>query len=109
MEQEKRQIQIEIPPEQMTGHYANLAIISHNGGEFFIDMICLAPNAPKARVQSRIVMNPENAKQLLFALKENVARYEQKFGTITPKGQPGNGGGNAPGGILNWPGNNQAN
>ena len=48
-------------------------------------MICMAPNAPQAKVQSRIVMTPENVKQLLYALQENVSRYEQNFGEIKPR------------------------
>ena len=40
---------------------------------------------PQARVQSRIVMSPENAKTLLMALRDNVAKYEQTFGEIKRK------------------------
>ena len=45
-------------------------------------------------------MNPENAKNLLFALRDNLQKYEATFGEIerkTPKG--GNAGNN--GGIPN--------
>ena len=44
---------------------------------------------PQAPVVSRIVMSPENAKQLMFALTDNVNKYEAQFGEIkqrTPKG-----------------------
>ena len=54
----QQQIQIEVPNEEMQGRYANLAVITHSPNEFFIDMILLAPNTPKARVQSRVVMPP---------------------------------------------------
>ena len=86
---EKNEIKIELSPEVAQGKYANLAIISHGPNEFFIDMICMAPNAPQAKVQSRIVMTPENAKQLMFALTDNVNKYESMFGEIkqrAPKG-----------------------
>ena len=96
----QQQIQIEVPNEEMQGRYANLAVITHSPNEFFIDMILLAPNTPKARVQSRVVMTPENAKQLMFALQDNVAKYESKFGVITPKGTPGTNG--MP--PMEWPG-----
>lgn len=82
MEKEQKEIKIELSPEVAQGKYANLAIISHGANEFFIDMICVAPQAPQAKVQSRIVMTPENAKQLLYALQENVSKYEQTFGEI---------------------------
>lgn len=80
---EKKEIKIELTPEVAQGKYANLAIIAHSANEFFIDMICMAPNTPQAKVQSRIIMTPENAKQLLFALQENVRKYESTFGEIT--------------------------
>ena len=57
----KQELKIELAPEIAGGHYANLALIAHSGNEFFLDFICVAPNMPQARVQSRIVMSPENA------------------------------------------------
>ncbi len=97
MEQNKKQeIKIELTPEVANGHYANLAVISHTPGEFFIDFITVAPNMPQAKVQSRIIMNPENAKNLLFALRDNIQKYEATFGNIERKMplNPGNKGGN---------------
>ena len=87
-----KEIQIEVPADEMQGRYANLAVITHSPNDFFLDMILLAPNTPKARVQSRIIMTPENAKQLLIALNENIRKYESTFGQITPR-SPGNGNG----------------
>ena len=81
----KQELKIELAPEIAGGHYANLALIAHSGNEFFLDFICVAPNMPQARVQSRIVMSPENAKTLLFALRDNIAKYEQTFGEIQRK------------------------
>ena len=88
--QQKKEINIELSPEVAQGKYANLAVISHGPSEFFLDMICLAPNVPQAKVQSRIIMTPENAKQLLFALQDNVRKYEETFGEITQKVPGGN-------------------
>ncbi len=96
MENKKNEIQIELTPEVATGIYSNLAMITHSANEFFVDFITAAPNVPKAMVKSRIIMNPENAKNLLFALRDNIMKYEQTFGTIERK-QPlnnGNKGGN---------------
>lgn len=83
---EKREIKIELTPEMASGKYANLAIITHSVNEFFMDFVSIVPNAPQARVQSRIIMTPENAKTLLMALQDNIHKYESNFGTITPKG-----------------------
>lgn len=93
MEQKKNEIKIELTPEIAAGHYSNLAILSHTPGEFFLDFINVAPNMPQAKVQSRIIMNPENAKNLLFALRDNIEKYEKTFGVIERK-TPINGGQN---------------
>ena len=63
---DQREIKIELTPEMASGKYANLAIITHSVNEFFMDFISVVPNAPQARVQSRIIMTPENAKTLLM-------------------------------------------
>ena len=83
--QQKNEIKIELTPEVANGHYSNLAMIAHSPAEFFIDFIAMAPNMPQAKVQSRIIMTPENAKNLLFALRDNLAKYEQTFGEIERK------------------------
>lgn len=93
MEQKKQEMKIELTPEVAAGHYSNFTVISHSGNEFFLDFIAMAPNMPQAKVQSRIIMTPENVKNLLYALGENVQRYEATFGEIrriTPKNQPQN-------------------
>lgn len=100
MENKKNEIKIELTPEVANGHYANLAVISHSASEFFLDFIAVAPNMPQAKVQSRIIMTPENAKNLLFALRDNIQKYEGTFGEIERKmpknGNQGNGGNDIP-------------
>ena len=96
MEQKKNELKIELTPEVASGHYSNLAVISHSGNEFYLDFISVAPNMPQDKVQSRIIMTPENAKNLLFALRDNITKYEENFGEITRK-MPKNAG-NAKGG-----------
>lgn len=78
----KNQLQIELKEEVARGTYANLAILTHSTSEFIIDFVSVMPGLPKAGVQSRIIMTPEHAKRLLFALQDNVAKYEKNFGTI---------------------------
>ena len=103
MADNKQEIKIELTPEIASGNYSNLAVISHTPGEFFIDFINVAPNMPQARVQSRIIMNPENAKNLLFALSDNIRKYEAMFGEIKPvtPRTPANGGNTPDGEIPN--------
>ena len=80
-----QELKIELTPDVATGHYANLAILSHSPQEFYLDFVMMAPNMPQAKVKSRIIMTPENAKNLLFALRDNLAKYEQTFGEIERK------------------------
>ena len=82
MEQQDGQLNIELSAEVAEGTYSNLAIISHSTSEFVVDFIRIMPGTPKANVKSRIILTPEHAKRLLFALQENVAKYEKTFGQI---------------------------
>lgn len=90
----QQEIKIELTPEIAAGHYANLAVIAHTPGEFFIDFIAVSPNMPQARVNTRVIMTPENAKNLLFALRDNLNKYENTFGEIERKVAPANNGNN---------------
>ena len=47
------------------------------------------PGVNKANVKSRIILTPEHAKRLLFALQDNIARYEGQNGKISLNGQGG--------------------
>lgn len=84
-QENKNQLQIQLKPEVADGKYSNLAMIGHGPNEFIIDFIFAAPGMPQAPVVSRVVMSPENAKQLMFALTDNVQKYENSFGEIQQK------------------------
>lgn len=81
----KNQLQIQLRPDMADGKYSNLAMIGHGPNEFLMDFIFAAPGMPQAPVVSRIIMSPENAKQLMYALTDNVRKYEDKFGEIVRK------------------------
>ena len=78
----QNQLNIELSAEVAEGTYSNLAIISHSSSEFVIDFIRMMPGTPKANVKSRIILTPEHAKRLLFALQDNINKYEQQNGKI---------------------------
>ena len=82
MELQDNQLNIELSAEVAEGTYSNLAIISHSTSEFVIDFIRIMPGTPKANVKSRIILTPEHAKRLLFALQENITKYENQYGKI---------------------------
>lgn len=80
--EQEGQINVELTEDIAEGIYANLAMIAHSNSEFIIDFIRLMPGVPKAKVKSRIILTPEHAKRLLTALKENIRKYEDSFGSI---------------------------
>ena len=81
-ENKNNQLQSELKEDVAKGTYANLAIITHSTSEFIIDFVSVLPGLPKAGVQSRIVMTPENAKRLMYALQDNMIKYERNFGQV---------------------------
>ena len=82
MEQKKQEMQLELSPEVAEGVYSNMAVIAHSPSEFVLDFVRVMPGMPKAKIMTRVMMTPENAKRLLGALNENVRRYEMQFGEI---------------------------
>jgi hypothetical protein len=81
-EQPQNQLNIELTEEMSEGVYSNLAIITHSTAEFVLDFINVMPNAPKAKVKSRVILAPQHAKRLMKALVENVKKFEQVHGAI---------------------------
>jgi hypothetical protein len=87
--QKDNQVNIELSEETALGVYSNLAVITHSNSEFVCDFIQMMPGMPKAKVRSRVLMTPENAKRFMRALIDNVQKYEQSFGVIEDGDQPG--------------------
>ncbi|MCD6204630.1 MAG: DUF3467 domain-containing protein [Candidatus Marinimicrobia bacterium] len=77
-----KQLKIELPESKAEGNYSNFTVISHSGAEFVIDFARIMPGTPKAVVQSRVIMTPIHAKTLLYTLKDNIRKFEEKFGEI---------------------------
>jgi hypothetical protein len=75
-------LQIELPESVSEGLYANLVIIAHSPSEFVLDFVRAVPGALKAKVQTRVIMTPLNAKNLMMALNENITKFEKSFGEI---------------------------
>ena len=82
MSENKQRINIELPEEAGQGIYSNLAIVSHSPSEFVVDFTRVLPGLKKAKVYSRIVLSPTHAKSLMQTLKDNIEKYEKKFGEI---------------------------
>ena len=78
----ENKLNIELSEEIAEGVYSNLAMITHSSSEFVCDFIQIMPGLPKAKVRSRVVMTPENAKRLLNALRDNIEKFEKNLGKI---------------------------
>ena len=82
------EIKIEIDEQTANGIYSNLAVISHSESEFVMDFIFFHPQNPKNKVRARIITSPAHAKKMMLALKDNVAKFESKFGEIKEAALP---------------------
>ncbi len=80
----KSEVNLEIQMDENVagGQYVNMSIVNHNDSEFVVDGIYVQPQAPKARVKSRLIMSPRHAKRLMKALQKNINNYEQRYGRI---------------------------
>ena len=82
------QFQLELNDQVAQGTYSNLSVITHSSSEFIVDFAQVLPGLPKAPVKSRLILAPEHAKRLLYALEENIRKYEQTFGQIKMSNEP---------------------
>ena len=80
-ESKQKPLSVELPAN-LEPVYVNFSLISHTPSEIIFDLSQLLPNQPKARVKSRVVMTPLNAKLFLRALQDNLAKYESRYGEI---------------------------
>lgn len=84
MEQPKElKIEIKVDEKDATGHFSNFANIVHSPEEFIIDFLFINPTPPGyGKLVSRIILTPQHAKSLLFALTDNINKYEAVNGEI---------------------------
>jgi len=77
-----QQINVELSEEIAQGIYSNMAVITHSSSEFVVDFVRIMPGIPKANVKSRVILTPEHAKRLFFALQDNIKKFESVHGMI---------------------------
>ncbi len=81
-------IKIELPNDDTIVNYCNFAIVSHSPEEFVIDFARLLPGREEAKIVSRVIMTPKNAKNFAMAIMNNIAGYEKQFGEIALPNPP---------------------
>mgnify|MGYP001599934179 CR=1 FL=1 len=91
MDQQNQPLQVDIDDATARGTYTNLALITHSETEFLLDFLFIQPQSPKSKVLTRIVTSPIHAKRLLWALKDNIDKYESRFGAIAAGENPASG------------------
>ena len=96
-EKKKNELQIELSPEVAEGEYVNMSIVTHSPNEFVLDFVRILPNLPKAKVKSRIILTPSQAKRLKEVLQRQINIYEANNGVITD-----NAGSNKPGTPISF-------
>lgn len=89
MEQKQPEpVRIEIDEATARGAYTNLALISHSETEMIFDFLFVQPQTTKAKVVTRIISSPVHAKRFLWALKDNIQKYEARYGAIPAGDDP---------------------
>ncbi|MDX8403431.1 MAG: DUF3467 domain-containing protein [Mariprofundaceae bacterium] len=83
-----QELQIQMPPEVQKGVYTNNMVVAHTQEEFVLDFILATP--PVGTVSARVIVSPSHAKRIAQALVENIAKYEERFGSVQdiPPGLP---------------------
>jgi len=81
-----KEIKINFPQELQGGVYANNMVVAHTKEEFVLDFLMVAP--PAGTVTARVIVSPGHMKRILEALRENLSKYENTFGTIQIAEEP---------------------
>ena len=81
-------VHVIVPDEVRQGVYANLALVSHSGHEFSLDL-CQVQHAAeggevRADVVSRVHLPPTMVRSLIRTLQANLDAYEGRFGAVRP-------------------------
>ncbi len=79
-------VRVVVPDDARQGVYANLALVSHSGHEFSLDLCQVQHGAEgdevRADVVSRVHVPPTMVRSLIRTLQANLEAYEGRFGVI---------------------------
>ncbi len=78
----ERKLKIQIDSQHENGAYSNFFTIISTETEFIFDFGLFVPNRDSIKIESRVILNPRAAKQLMHALAQNIQNYEAKNGEI---------------------------
>lgn len=79
-------VRVTVPDDVRHGVYANLALVSHSGHEFSLDLCQVQHGAEgdevRADVVSRVHLPPTVVRPLIRTLQANLDAYEGRFGAV---------------------------
>ena len=81
-----RKLQVKMPEDVLRGVYSNQMVVSHTREEFLMDFVNMFP--PEGVVNARVIVSPGHLKRMIRALQENLARYENRHGTVVEAAAP---------------------
>lgn len=87
-------MKIKISDDVLKGCYANTLVVTHSNEEFVLDFILSLP--PQGVINSRVITSPRHLKRFIEALRQNLARYEERHGPVAAAPDPA---GRKPGGV----------
>ncbi len=82
-EEKKNKMKITLSEEVATGVYANNVIINFNNSEFMLDFALFQPQNGTNKVQSRVIMHPNNIRALMNSLDKTLKMYENNKNNVT--------------------------
>ena len=82
----QQKIPIKFTQHAIGGVYSNQMMVSHTREEFLMDFINLFP--PEGIVNARVIISPGHLKRMIRALRDNLSKYEAKFGPIIEASPP---------------------
>lgn len=79
-------VHVTVPDDVRRGIYANLALVSHSGHEFSVDLCQVQHGTDtdevRADVVSRVHLPPTLVPSLIRTLQANLEAYEARFGAV---------------------------
>ena len=90
----EQEINVEVPPEEEVGVYANFALVSSGEHDFVIDFCQLDPRreedeSPRVRVVSRIRIAPSFVGPLLQAISQNAFNRDERIRQVQEQQEGG--------------------
>lgn len=78
MEKTDQKVKVILTDEIATGRYVNNVLINFSKTEFIFDFGLFQPQNSSNKIQSRVVMHPDNVQALIHTLQRTMKLYHQQ-------------------------------